>query len=150
MLTTLPWFGLIARVFVGGFFVYAAVPKIIEPLAFATSISLYGMMPSWSVNAYALVIPWLELLVGVCLVVGYKVKTSSALAGIMLLMFTAAVAWAVINGLSIDCGCFGAEGGEQVGWLKVAQNLGMTALCIYLWLHPSTAISMEHGLKGRS
>lgn len=107
-------------------------------------------MPAWSVNAYALVIPWLELLVGVCLVAGYKVRTSSALAGVMLLMFTAAVAWAVVHDLKIDCGCFGADGGEEVSWVKVAKNLGMTALCVYLFLHPTTAVSLEHGLKGRS
>ena len=107
-----PWIGLALRIFIGGYFVYAAVPKIIEPLAFATSIGHYGLMPNWLVNAYALVIPWLELLVGGALVVGYRVRTSTVLAGIMLVMFTLAVAWAVAWGLKIDCGCFGADGGE--------------------------------------
>lgn len=143
-----PWIGLALRVFIGGYFVYAAVPKIMEPLAFATSIGHYGLMPNWLVNAYALVIPWLELLAGGALVVGYRVRTSAALSGIMLVMFTVAVAWAVAWGLKIDCGCFGAEGGEEVSWLKVLKNTAMIGMCAYLVWRPVTAISLEDGLLG--
>ena len=109
-----PWIGFGLRVFIGGYFLYAALPKISEPLAFATSIGHYGLMPYWMVNAYALIIPWLELLVGGCLVVGYRVRTNAVLAGIMLVMFTFAVTWAVVWGLQIDCGCFGADNSETV------------------------------------
>ncbi len=143
-----PWIGLIFRVFIGGYFLYAAIPKIIEPLAFATSIGHYEMLPSWSVNAYALVIPWLELLVGVCLVAGYRVRINASAAGIMLVMFTVAVAWAVVQGLKIDCGCFGSQGGEDVSWMKVAKNTGMIAMCLALWRWPATALSLEHGVRG--
>ncbi|MCX6141553.1 MAG: DoxX family protein [Candidatus Kapabacteria bacterium] len=142
------WIGFGLRIFIGGYFLYAAVPKIIEPLAFATSIEHYGLMPLWMVNAYALVIPWLELLVGGSLVAGYRVRTSSALAGIMLVMFTAAVAWAVLWNLKIDCGCFGDGASEVVSWMKVAKNVGLIAMCGYLVYKPVTAMSLENGLWG--
>ncbi len=143
-----PWVGLVLRVFVGGFFLYAAIPKIIEPLAFATSIAHYGMLPTWMVNAYALVIPWLELLVGGALVAGYRTRINAVLSGGMLVMFTVAVAWAVVLGLKIDCGCFGSQGGEDVSWWKVAKNTGMILMCVVLWRWPQTAFSVEHGLRG--
>ena len=139
----IPFLTLAVRVFVGGFFLYAAIPKIAEPLAFATSISHYEMMPLWTVNAFALVVPWLEVLIGVALVVGYKLRTSSLIAGGLLLMFTGAVAWAIMHGLEIDCGCFGAEGGEEVSWYKVGKNLLMVAGCALIYFYPKSWLSFE-------
>ena len=87
-----PWLGLALRTFIGGYFVFAAIPKIMEPLAFATSIAHYGIMPSWAVNGYALIVAWLELVAGISLVAGFRVRASSAICGALLVMFTLAVA----------------------------------------------------------
>lgn len=145
-----PWLSLLVRVFIGGYFVVAAVPKIIEPLAFATSIMHYGLIPSWSVNAVALVLAWLELLAGVGLIMGIRTRVQSLLCGGMLLIFTLAVAYAVVLGLKIDCGCFGESGGEEVSWIKVAKNSAMILGCAYLWWSPRSVFSLDHGLWGRN
>lgn len=138
-----PWIGFLFRIYVGGFFVMAAIPKISEPLAFATSISHYGLLPIWLVNASALVLPWLEIITGILLVVGFKVRLNALLTGVMVLIFTIAVAYAVVLGLKIDCGCFGSQGGEEVSWWKVAKNTGMMLMCVYLWKWPTTALALE-------
>jgi len=145
-----PWLSLLVRVFIGGYFVVAAVPKIIEPLAFATSIMHYGIVPSWSVNAIALILAWLELIVGIGLIMGIRTKVQALFCGGMLVAFTLAVAYAVVLGLKIDCGCFGASGGEEVSWLKVAKNSAMIIGCIYLWWSPRSVFSIDHGLWGRT
>ena len=145
-----PWLSLLVRVFIGGYFVVAAVPKIIEPLAFATSIMHYGLIPSWSVNAVALMLAWLELLAGVGLIMGIRTRVQSLLCGGMLLVFTLAVAYAVVLGLKIDCGCFGESGGEEVSWIKVAKNSAMILGCAYLWWSPRSVLSLDHGLWGRN
>jgi uncharacterized membrane protein YphA (DoxX/SURF4 family) len=145
-----PWLSLLVRVFIGGYFVVAAVPKIIEPLAFATSIMHYGLIPSWSVNAVALMLAWLELLAGIGLIMGIRTRVQSLLCGGMLLIFTLAVAYAVVLGLKIDCGCFGESGGEEVSWIKVAKNSAMILGCAYLWWSPRSVLSLDHGLWGRN
>lgn len=145
-----PWISLLVRVFIGGYFVVAGVPKIIEPLAFATSIMHYELVPSWSINALALVLPWLELLAGIGLIMGVRTKLQAGLCGGMLLVFTLAVAYAVVLGLKIDCGCFGESGGEDVSWFKVAKNSAMILGCAYLWWSPRSVFSLDHGLWGRS
>lgn len=151
MNTLLPWLGLLLRAYVGGYFVMAAVPKIIEPLAFATSISHYGLLPNWAVNASALVLPWLEIISGIMLVAGVKVRLNALFTGAMLLIFTSAVAYAVVMGLKIDCGCFGSQGGEDVSWFKVGKNTLMMLMCVVLWKWPNTALSVETGMGlGRS
>jgi uncharacterized membrane protein YphA (DoxX/SURF4 family) len=145
-----PWLSLLVRVFIGGYFVVAAVPKIIEPLAFATSIMHYGLVPSWSVNAIALILAWLEMIVGIGLIMGVRTKVQALFCGGMLVVFTLAVAYAVVLGLKIDCGCFGESGGEEVSWLKVAKNSAMIIGCIYLWWSPRSVFSIDHGLWGRT
>lgn len=134
---------LLFRLFLGGYFVVAAVEKIADPYVFAVSISHYNMMPDSLVNAYALVIPWLELICGICLVVGYKIRTNAVLTGVMIIMFTVAVAWAVIQGLQIDCGCFGAKGGEEVSWMKVAKNTGFLLMCVWMFLFPASVLTVD-------
>jgi putative oxidoreductase len=139
----LPVLGLLLRLFVGGLFVYAAIPKIAEPLAFATSISHYRLLPNDLVNGFALFLPWLELLCAVCLVVGYRVRTNALLTGAMMMMFTVAVAWAVANNLTIDCGCFGEGKGDVTDVPKILKNIGITLCCLYLWLFPDTLLALD-------
>ena len=139
----MPVLTLLVRLSIGGFFLYAAVPKIVEPLAFATSISHYGLMPNWSINAMALVLPWLELIAGVGLVIGYRTKTSALICGVLLIAFTSAVAWAVVQGLQIDCGCFGEGRSEAVSWEKVFTNSLMIVGCVLLYIHPKSVLSFD-------
>ena len=54
-----------ARLLIGGLFIYASVHKIFDPLDFAASIRNYNILPaSWS-NMTAVILPWIELGVGV-------------------------------------------------------------------------------------
>lgn len=135
------------RIVIGGFFVFAAVPKLMDPLAFATSISHYHLLPVWSINAYALIIPWLEILAGVAMILGFKTRTAAIITGLLLLMFTIAVAIAVVQGLQIDCGCFGEQGGEEVSWLKVAKNTAMILGCAALVWHPTSLFSLDEKIS---
>ena len=135
---------LLIRVYVGGYFLYAAVPKIDTPLAFATSIAHYGLVPDFAVNAMALILPWLELLAGVGLLVGFRTRTSAAICGVLLAMFTTAVAWAVIMNLNIDCGCFGDAGGETVSWMKVFTNTLMIAGMVFVFFNPRSPLSLDN------
>lgn len=144
MNTTLPWLTLVFRVFLGGYFLFAAVPKIAEPYAFSVSIVHYEMVPDFVINAMALVMPWLEMLVGVCLVLGLRVRSASVVCAALLLLFIAAIGWAMANGLQIDCGCFGDANKEEVGWPKIFKNLGMLAMCVYLIWKPWSPLSLEN------
>ncbi|MBU3700319.1 MAG: DoxX family membrane protein [Candidatus Kapabacteria bacterium] len=146
MNSLMPWIGLVLRAYVGGYFILAAVPKIVEPLAFATAIGHYGLLPNGLINASALILPWLEIIVGIMLVVGFRVRLGALLAGGMVIVFTIAVAYAVMLGLKIDCGCFGSSGGDEVSWWKVAKNTGMVLMCAVLWKWPKTSLSIETGM----
>lgn len=139
----MPYLTFILRLLLGGYFLYAAVPKITEPLVFATAISHYHILPDFAINAFALTVPWLEVLVGVCLIAGFKVRIASAVYFVLLTMFTVAVVIAVVQGLQIDCGCFGDQGGEEVGWAKVFKNSLLLGGCVVLWFFPRSVLALE-------
>lgn len=148
MASILPYLSLGIRLFVGGYFVYAAIPKIIEPLAFATSIGNYSLLPNAMINATALVLPWLELLCAVGLMIGWRIKLNAALCGAMLAVFTTAVAYAVILGLKIDCGCFGSAGGDEVSWIKVGKNILMLLGLVVVYRYPTSPLAFDGRSKG--
>lgn len=115
------------RVAIGAVFLAAALPKLQDPEAFAKSVSNYHMVPVTVERVMALVLPPLELLVGVFLIVGIFDAGASLLAFAMMIVFTLAVGTALARGLDISCGCFDTQGGTKVGLGKILENLALTA-----------------------
>ena len=110
-------------------FIVAAVPKIASPDLFAGAIFNYQMLPPWGVNVVALVLPWFELFVGVCLALGIWSRASALLVAGMMLLFIGAFSIAKARGLDIACGCFEmgkAEKPTAVAWVLV-RDLGICA-----------------------
>ena len=100
---------LFARLFIGGIFIYAAYSKIIDPAGFAKSIWFYHLVPGKMINLMAIILPWLEMLCGIGLILGFFYKGSVFWVNLMLLIFMAALTTAMVRGISIDCGCFKAS-----------------------------------------
>jgi len=120
------------RILLGSLFIYSAVTKIVDTSYFVKSIENYKLLPSESLNIIAMIIPALELIVGVFLLLGVFVKESALVGSILMIIFILAVATALVRGLDIDCGCFGTAGGSRVGLLKLFENF--LILAGYLWL----------------
>ena len=66
----------------------------------------YRLAPGAFVNALALVMPWVELLAGLALILGVWRREAAALAGLLLLVFIAAIGANLARGRAVDCGCF--------------------------------------------
>lgn len=84
----------------------AAIPKIVDPPAFAHMIYNYRLLPGPAINALALVMPWLEMVVGVALILGVWKREAAIVAGILLLVFLVAIGVNLARGHAVDCGCF--------------------------------------------
>jgi putative oxidoreductase len=99
---------LVLRLVLGAIFLYAAWTKLRQSyLIFAMSIDAYQLLPEWAVLAAARTLPWFELVVGVLLLVGYKLRWAAMAASGLLAMFFALMLRSYIKGEGIDCGCFG-------------------------------------------
>tara|TARA_Y100001970_G_C14045534_1_gene756124 strand:+ start:366 stop:812 length:447 start_codon:yes stop_codon:yes gene_type:complete len=94
------------RLIMGLVFIIAAYPKILDPNAFSSNIHNYGVTPLYIENLIALILPWIELFIGISLIVKYKYESSLDICIYLMIAFTILISQAYIRGLSIDCGCF--------------------------------------------
>ena len=124
---------LTARFSLGIVFVLASIDKIAAPDAFAAAIHSYRLLPDFSVNILALIIPWIELVCGVFLAAGFRVRGSALVSTFLLAIFTVAIISALLRGLAIDCGCFGRDHSSLVSWWKVIEDVGLAVVGLYLF-----------------
>lgn len=117
------YFLLLLRLLLGLIFIIAAKEKIIAPANFSSSIANYKLFPVEFINILAIIIPWIELISGSLLLLGIWTKENSAIMTLLLIVFTIAIIISLFRGLNIDCGCFGTAYGEQIGLLKISENL---------------------------
>ena len=97
---------LLSRFVLGIIFIYASIDKIIDPISFSSTIDNYHISPYSLNNIAALVIPWLELIIGVFLICGIFINGSSFIAILLLLFFIFILTQALLRGINVDCGCF--------------------------------------------
>ncbi len=97
---------LLLRVIMGLLFIYSGIFKAVNPENFSIAIHNYDILGEAMVPYTALIIPWIEMITGVLLVIGWKIKPASLILTLLMMVFTAAIALNVIRGRSFDCGCF--------------------------------------------
>ena len=103
---THPWLTVRVQIALGAIFVAAAWPKIVDPPSFAHMIYNYRILPAGLINISALTMPWVELVTGLCLILGLWVKPARWIIGAMLVVFMIAISINLARGNAIDCGCF--------------------------------------------
>jgi len=110
------------RVVMGAWFVFAGANKIfVTGLdGFVTDITNYKLVSDQIAIAVAYVIPWAEVVAGLCFMLGILKKGAwLAMLGLVL-AFTFSVGSAWWRGLDISCGCLGSA--EKISyWRKAAE-----------------------------
>jgi putative oxidoreductase len=100
------WIELAARWILGLTFIYASFHKIVFPADFAKIVYGYDLFPEISINLIAIVIPFLELVIGLALIIGIYPRSAAIIISGLLLAFIAASAINLIRGHEFNCGCF--------------------------------------------
>ncbi|HJV67286.1 MAG TPA: MauE/DoxX family redox-associated membrane protein [Geomonas sp.] len=118
------------RIALGAIFIYAAILKIADPVGFAGSIAAYKILPYFASYLTAAILPFVELVCGVLLVTGYRVRGGALIIGLLNLVFIAALASAIVRGLDIDCGCFKQGGAKTSPWLALLRDLLFLAMTV--------------------
>ena len=147
------WFGLGARLIPGIVFLYAGITKVASIEAFAQNIWAYELLPQlWMADVLAYILPVVEILAGLLLILGLLTRGAAAAILLMLVMFIIGIGWVWSQGISIDCGCFGSGGEvapEDTNYpQKMAENIGMSVLCIALMVRPRSLFALENRLFG--
>ena len=126
---------IVLRLFLGAVFIYASYDKILHPQAFAEAVYNYRILPDSLVNLTALVLPWLELILGLCLAAGFWLPGATMISTGLFMAFIGALVFNQMRGLDIHCGCFSTQTTEGPADLwTVVRDLIFLAVSIYLTL----------------
>lgn len=117
-------FLLLARIGLGCLLLYSALPKIRQPYDFLHDVYNYELVGPKLGLLVAMALPWLELLVGICLLGGIFVGGALLASAGMAAMFTFVIGWALYQGLSISCGCFGS-GTEVITYVTLIRAIAI-------------------------
>lgn len=142
------WINLILRLILGGIFLASAVIKIwdvqfthahgiqfshVPDLAtFAQDVLNYHVPPRMLTNLVAITLPWIELLAGGLLVCGIWKRASAMVITALMIVFLAAIGWALAHGYDIRCGCFGTVDARKVGITALLEDGALLAMAIWL------------------
>lgn len=146
---------LFIRIILGSILVLAAIGKIPEQAKFIDVVSHYGLLP-WSLaQAYGLILPWLELILGTFLILGLFTRLAAAASILMIVSFIIANGTAVYSKDVMECGCFGLlyEGTGYVTYIKTSDalviDIFMTLMALILLLFGAGAWSVDSLIRPR-
>ena len=117
--------GSVAALVVCGVIAWAGVAKLTRPVATQASLrELRLPMPRLMATA----VPASEVAIGaLCLM---RPLVGSAAAAIVLLLFTALLAFHLLRGSHVSCGCFGSADPSPVTWVTLVRNAALVALAV--------------------
>lgn len=124
------------RLILAAVFLFAAVPKLLDPTSFARDIDNYRLLPDAAIGPLALALPAAEILVGLALLTGLYARGAAVVCGAMLVGFAAGMIQAIVRGIDLDCGCFGHVAEAQVSWWTVGRNATLLAFSVCVALGP--------------
>jgi putative oxidoreductase len=143
---THPYAALMLRLYIAGLFIYAGMVKINYTAEFAETIASYRLVPYWGINAMAVSMPWIELVSGILLLCGIRVRSAVVVIGSLLVMFTVGIAINLIWKAPIDCGCFHTLG-DTISWKTFVRDLIWIAMAVHVFFY-DRYFRLEHKLHG--
>jgi uncharacterized membrane protein YphA (DoxX/SURF4 family) len=141
------WIGLLARLVTGGVWIVASALKLPDPSGSIRAVRAYDLLPESVVPTVGYALPVVEVVIGVCLVLGLLTRTMGVLSALLFIAFIVGISSAWARGLSIDCGCFGGGGDvtdatSKYPW-EIARDVGLLLLSAWLVVWPRTHMSLD-------
>lgn len=139
------------RLFIGGMFLFAGGMKVLDPHGFAQAVSNYRLLPEATVSLCAVVLPWIEIIVGLSLLVGIWVPGAALVASSLLILFAGALAISLVRGLDISCGCFSTDPSQgTITRLYLLRDLILIAMSVVIFVWDQGVASLESILYGKN
>jgi putative oxidoreductase len=134
---------LVLRLVLGAIFLIAGAAKIGHASYFAAQIAGFRLLPGVVIAPMALILPFLEVMLGGYLVLGLFTRASAWIAAVMLALFDLAIASAVVRGMAVNCGCFGPNDATVTTWAEVARDALFVLLAIVVALRAPGTLALD-------
>jgi uncharacterized membrane protein YphA (DoxX/SURF4 family) len=101
--------------------------------------------------AYGAVQPFLEIALGLMLILGIATRLAAVVSAVLLIAFIVGIVSAWARGLRIDCGCFSAGGDLAAGqpttyFSATIRDIGLLAVAGFLVWFPRSRLSLDSAL----
>jgi putative oxidoreductase len=123
-------------------FIYAALDKFRDPLQFADSVAAFGILPTAVIAVFALSLPPFEILCGLLMLPPGTRRVAALAVALACAMFFIALASALLRGLTLDCGCFGASAPSRPRmWLEAGLDVVLFGVALFVYLRTESLTS---------
>ncbi|MHB8501188.1 MAG: MauE/DoxX family redox-associated membrane protein [Candidatus Acidiferrales bacterium] len=138
----------IGRLVLGGIFIYAGYSKAFLPNKnlwpffilkfsiamnisnFASQVAAFKLLPPWGVQFVAHTLPFTEILLGLLLLIGWRLRIWASLLTLIMLGFFGVVLRAYLLHMDINCGCFAIP--EPINLKKVLEDAALSGLALVM------------------
>lgn len=138
----------IGRLLLGVIFIYAGYSKIFQPNTnlwpyfilkfsismnlsnFATQVEAFKMLPDWGVQFVAHALPFTEIVLGLLVLIGWRLRIWAPVLTLIMFGFTFVVLRAYLLHMNINCGCFATP--EIIGLRKVLEDAALSGLALLM------------------
>ncbi len=147
-----PWLGTAVRLGLAAVWLFAGAAKVGDLAASGRAVNAYEVMPFDVAKVVGAALPFVELALGVLLLIGLATRVVAGISAALLVVFIAGIASAWARGLSIDCGCFGSGGELTAGQSptygpEILRDVGFLVLAAFLLVWPLTRLSVDSFLE---
>jgi|SRR5579863_544406 len=133
---------LAARLLLGCLFFMTGLSKARNPVSFADDILDYQLLSRRFAHILACFLPLMELVLGLCCLLGLLLPAATGVIILLLLVFTGAVAVNLFRGHRIRCHCFGGSS-TQISPLVIVRNTTLLAVAVFITMNSKAAFSMN-------
>ncbi len=137
------WLG---RLILGPIFIYAGYSKAFLPNShfwpwfffkfslatnianFAFQVEAFKLLPPWGVQFVAHTLPFTEIILGVLVLIGWRLKIWATLLALIMCGFSIVVTRAFLLHMNINCGCFATP--QPIDLTKVLEDAAMAVLAV--------------------
>ncbi len=125
-----------AMIVLGCIFICASVPKILNPEKFAEIVFNYQILPDMWINIFAIVLPWLELVTGICLVFDFFAPGAVIVVNLLLMVFICVLFYDLARGIDVRCGCFSTDiHAGSANFFYIVRDMGFWIIGIFLFFN---------------
>lgn len=126
-----------SRMILGGLFVVAGLLKLQNPSSFADTVAAYDYFFVWMINPIALMLPVLEIILGIMMFIPIQVFVRIGAKGILFLnfLFILLLSLSLYQGKNVECGCFGnfyLFGLDESIHLTIARDISFLLVAIFV------------------
>jgi len=150
----------IGRLVLGGIFIYAGYAKLFLPnhnlwpffilkfsistnlSNFATQVEAFKLLPAWGVQFVANTLPFTEIILGLLVLIGWRLRIWAPVITAIMLGFFAVVLRAYLLHMDINCGCFSTP--QPINLQKVLEDAALSGLALLMTIFTFTEARRPH------